>query len=139
MVFTASIDEFQVQQGIGQAGAILVEHPQHPTLLGVLPRMAVLVRHKACRGDGLQYQRRRRLHTGGDRQRSVRAPRVAGPVGGWPALKGGKSPPDTDRDGMPDAWETANGLNPHDATDRNADRDHDGYTNLEEYLNGLVR
>ncbi len=45
---------------------------------------------------------------------------------------------DTDRDGMPDAWETANGLNPNDATDRNGDADRDGYTNLEEYLNSLV-
>ena len=45
---------------------------------------------------------------------------------------------DTDRDGMPDAWETANGLNPSNAADRNGDADGDGYTNLEEYLNSLV-
>jgi hypothetical protein len=45
---------------------------------------------------------------------------------------------DTDRDGMPDAWETANGLNPNDAADGNGDTDGDGYTNLEEYLNSLV-
>jgi hypothetical protein len=45
---------------------------------------------------------------------------------------------DTDQDGMPDAWETANGLNPANAADRNADADGDGYTNLEEYLNSLV-
>ena len=45
---------------------------------------------------------------------------------------------DTDRDGMPDAWETANGLNPNDATDGNGDPDGDGYTNVEEYLNSLV-
>ena len=45
---------------------------------------------------------------------------------------------DTDRDGMPDAWETANGLNPNDAADRNGDTDRDGYTNLEEYLASLV-
>jgi hypothetical protein len=45
---------------------------------------------------------------------------------------------DTDRDGMPDAWETAQGLNPNDAADRNGDADRDGYTNLEEYLSSLV-
>lgn len=45
---------------------------------------------------------------------------------------------DTDRDGLPDAWETAHGLNPKDATDGADDRNRDGYTNLEEYLNSLV-
>jgi hypothetical protein len=39
---------------------------------------------------------------------------------------------------MPDAWEIANGLDPRDAADRNGDADGDGYTNLEEHLNGLV-
>ncbi|WP_284645968.1 OmpL47-type beta-barrel domain-containing protein [Paenibacillus silviterrae] len=59
-------------------------------------------------------------------------------VGGFPQLAKGTAPADTDRDGMPDAWETANGLNPLDAEDRNADRNGDGYTNLEDYLNELA-
>jgi pectate lyase len=46
---------------------------------------------------------------------------------------------DTDQDGMPDAWEAANGLDPGDASDRNDDADGDAYTNLEEYLNSLAR
>jgi len=45
---------------------------------------------------------------------------------------------DTDQDGMPNTWETANGLNPNDGADRTGDTDADGYTNLEEYLNSLV-
>lgn len=47
---------------------------------------------------------------------------------------------DNDRDGMPDEWEIANGLNPDDATDRNKKTlDPRGwYTNLEVYLNSLV-
>jgi hypothetical protein len=45
---------------------------------------------------------------------------------------------DSDQDGMPNTWETANGLNVNDAADRNGDTDADGYTNLEEYLNSLV-
>ncbi len=44
---------------------------------------------------------------------------------------------DTDQDGMPDAWETARGLNPNQADD-SSDDDNDGYTNIEEYLSCLV-
>ncbi|TDN38054.1 T9SS type A sorting domain-containing protein [Hymenobacter sp. UV11] len=47
------------------------------------------------------------------------------------------APADTDHDGMPDAYETANGLNPNDASDR-ALLAANGYPNLEKYLNGLV-
>lgn len=57
-------------------------------------------------------------------------------VGGWPTLKAGIAPEDSDHDGMPDEWEKAAGLNPSDNTDGATDLDGDGYTNLEEYLNG---
>ncbi len=56
-------------------------------------------------------------------------------VGGWPELKSLPSPKDSDHDGMPDAWEIKHELNPHDASDSAADKDGDGYTNIEEYLN----
>ena len=56
-------------------------------------------------------------------------------VGSWPELKSTTPPVDTDEDGMPDAWERKFGLNPHDASDGSKDKDGDGYTNLEEYLN----
>ncbi|NLO70356.1 MAG: T9SS type A sorting domain-containing protein [Porphyromonadaceae bacterium] len=46
-------------------------------------------------------------------------------------------PVDTDRDGMPDAWELANGLNPNDPEDRNL-KTPEGYTALEVYLNSLM-
>jgi pectate lyase len=56
---------------------------------------------------------------------------------GWPVLAAGTPPQDSDHDGMPDNWETPRGLNPN--TDDSAqDRDGDGYTNIEEYLNELV-
>ncbi|MDP4097814.1 pectinesterase family protein [Paenibacillus sp. P96] len=44
---------------------------------------------------------------------------------------------DADHDGMPDDWETANGLNPNDTADRNGIHE-SGYTFLEEYLNGIA-
>lgn len=44
---------------------------------------------------------------------------------------------DSDGDGMPDDWETANGLNPNDASDANGDCTGDGYTNIEKYINGI--
>jgi hypothetical protein len=56
-------------------------------------------------------------------------------VGGWPDLKGGTTPADADNDGLPDAWEVMYGLNPNKADDNSADKDGDGYTNIEEYLN----
>ena len=59
-------------------------------------------------------------------------------VGGWPALAAGTPCTDLDADGMPDAWETLNGFNPSDSSDGPADTDGDGYTNLEEFLNGTT-
>jgi pectate lyase len=37
---------------------------------------------------------------------------------------------------MPDAWETAHGLASNDPSDGAGDADRDGYTNVEEFLNG---
>jgi len=56
-------------------------------------------------------------------------------VGGWPRLQPGEPAPDSDHDGMPDAWESNQALDPKDAADGRLDQDGDGYTNLEEYLN----
>jgi pectate lyase len=56
-------------------------------------------------------------------------------AGGQPAVKGGEAPVDSDHDGMPDEWEKKYGLNPKDMTDGVLDKDGDGYTNVEEYLN----
>lgn len=57
-------------------------------------------------------------------------------VGGWGEYRPGQAPPDTDADGMPDEWERQHRLDPHDAADNRGDADGDGYTNLEEFLNG---
>lgn len=59
-------------------------------------------------------------------------------VGGFPSYAGGTAPADDDHDGMSDAWERANGLDPADPTDGSKDADGDGYTNVEAYLFSLL-
>lgn len=57
-------------------------------------------------------------------------------VGGWPELKSLPAPEDSDNDGMPDEWEKENGLNPN-LTDNTNDKNKNGYTDLEDYLNSI--
>jgi pectate lyase len=57
-------------------------------------------------------------------------------VGGWPDYRSAAAPADTDRDGMPDAWEREHGFDPENPADGSRDADADGYTNVEEFLNG---
>lgn len=59
-------------------------------------------------------------------------------VGGWPVINNGTPPTDTDGDGMPDSYENDMGFNPNNASDGPQDANGNGYTNVEEYLNGLV-
>lgn len=58
-------------------------------------------------------------------------------VGGYPTLNSQPAPLDTDQDAMPDAYETARGLNPNDASDAGIIAAN-GLSNLENYLNSLV-
>ena len=61
-------------------------------------------------------------------------------VGGWPEYRGTKDYSlDTDKDGIPNAWETAHGLDPNDATDAKATTLQAPYLNLEVYLNDIVK
>lgn len=59
-------------------------------------------------------------------------------VGGWPSLKSLPAPTDTDGDGMPDAWESVQGLNPSLADDKGFVLS-PYYTNIEIYVNSLVQ
>lgn len=72
------------------------------------------------------------------RQRRGRLIDSQAQVGGWPVLRAQPAPLDTDRDGMPDAWEIAQGLDPTDPADAAHVDPASGYTALERYLNGLV-
>jgi hypothetical protein len=60
-------------------------------------------------------------------------------VGGFPVMVAAAraSDWDTDGDGMPNWWEAANGLNPNSAAD-GIGTAANGYTNLENYINGLA-
>jgi hypothetical protein len=73
----------------------------------------------------------------GVRARSLRLIDSQSQVGGWPALASGSPWMDRDGDGMPDHWEIAEKLDPDDAADGRLDRNGDGYTNLERWLNSL--
>lgn len=57
-------------------------------------------------------------------------------VGGYPSYRG-EPYKDADADGMSDAWEVQFGLDPKDPSDANADLNLDGYTNIEDFINGL--
>ena len=57
-------------------------------------------------------------------------------VGGYPEYKG-TAYKDSDNDGLPDEYETKNGLNPKNAGDASLYKKN-GYTNIEEYLNRVT-
>ena len=56
-------------------------------------------------------------------------------VGGWPELKSLTAPGDSDNDGMPDAWEVANGLNKNSPADAQLTTMDGKYPNVEVYIN----
>lgn len=62
-------------------------------------------------------------------------------VGGWPEYKFNNCQisTDTDRDGMPDEWEKRHQLNPSNKNDGKEIDKKTGYTNLEVYLNEVVK
>jgi len=60
-------------------------------------------------------------------------------INAWPALKSLPAPKDADSDGMPDDWEKNKGLNPADPSDASTLKLHKFYTNIEVYINSLVK
>jgi len=65
-------------------------------------------------------------------------PDSPGAAGGFPTIASGSACADTDHDGMPDEWETIHfaSLSQGSPTDSSSNFDGDGYTDLEEFLNG---
>lgn len=60
-------------------------------------------------------------------------------VGGWPELKQESAYLDTDKDGMPDEWEKLKGLNSNNPGDGSIFSLDKKFTNLEVFLNSLVK
>jgi pectate lyase len=57
----------------------------------------------------------------------------------WPSLRSLPAAADNDKDGIPDDWERKNGLNPSDASDAVKVSSQKFYTNIELYINSLVK
>ncbi len=59
-------------------------------------------------------------------------------VGGFGEILGGTPPPGATGDGIADAWKIAHGLDLKDPAVARGDYNHDGYSNLEKYVNELA-
>ncbi|MGD9994821.1 MAG: LamG-like jellyroll fold domain-containing protein [Salinivirgaceae bacterium] len=59
-------------------------------------------------------------------------------VGGYPELFTDWAPADTDADGLPDYWETENGLDPNNASDNQTILEGNTYPAIEEYINSIL-
>ena len=59
-------------------------------------------------------------------------------IGGFGEIKGGSPPASSANDGIPDTWKKTHGISPLAASAAQGDFNHDGYMNIEKYLNELV-
>jgi hypothetical protein len=60
-------------------------------------------------------------------------------VNAWPNLRSLPPSADNDKDGIPDDWEKNNGLNSADASDASKVSSHKFYTNIELYINSILK
>ncbi len=60
-------------------------------------------------------------------------------ISAWPELKSLEAPSDRDQDGMPDEWEKKNGLDPDNPADASLRSRDSFYTNIEVFINGIVK
>ena len=68
----------------------------------------------------------------------TRTGHIVAAAGQLPVIAPGRAYPDSDGDGMADDWEVAHGLDPN-RFDAWGDRDRDGWTNLDEFLEARSR
>ena len=60
-------------------------------------------------------------------------------INAWPGLKSKPAAIDTDKDGMPDSWEKQQGLSSRDAGDASTYKLSKQFTNIEVYLNSIIK
>ncbi len=113
-------------------------HPQIPvTVVGAAEAFERVAAGAGCslRRDAVDRRLIDELRSLGTRGATLPHKDPAGEalVGGIAPVLGGEAPADTDRDGMPDSWEAARGLDLKNPAD-GAALDASGYSNLELYL-----
>lgn len=112
-----------------------IQQPPHPDA-GLVPYIRIDKANYSsanwpggAEGTGMSLQRKNSLRFGNDPINwAVASPTAGRPTSGEFA--------DTDGDGIPDQWETAYGFSPTNPADAADDPDHDGATNLGEYVSG---
>jgi pectate lyase len=93
----------------------------------------------ARRPDGRLEDDLDRLLLASVKERSGRVIDDVADLGAVAPLPIAEAGPDSDGDGMDDAWETAHGFDPHDPSDAaKPSKDHPGQSNLEVYLSDLA-
>jgi pectate lyase len=120
------------------ATALLADLPPLPSQTDALTaRDAILLRAGAIvpRRDSADQRAVDDVRTNTGRRCGVSTPNSTCPV--FPTYPAVAPPPDRDRDGIPDAWEVAHGLDPNSAADGPVIGP-TGYSNLELYLNELA-
>lgn len=113
-------------------GATLPKRDPVDTRIVKQVRTGIIEVHPDAKPSAFQFEHRR---LPGDSYKQGIITEVS-QVGGYPDYKGTPYK-DSDNDGMPDAYELKNGLNPKDASDA-AKITKNGYSNIENYLNSVV-
>jgi hypothetical protein len=125
-----------------KTGAILVDKPQYPSLsLSSIEKpeaaykTVIAEAGASLHRDEIDNRLIGYVKSLGKKGRIIKA---EAEVGGQQELKDAKTPKDTDGDGIPDSWEAKHHLSTTNASDAVA-INQNGYSNLEEYLNELVK
>lgn len=123
------------EQTAKEAYAVVLDHAgcSKPNRDAVDTRIIDDLRNGKATYEGAYYRQEKNTNRPNEKCGIIDSP---SDVGGWPTLKSLDAPSDTDHDGMPDEWETANGLNPEVADNNTLNAN--GYTALEVYLNSLA-